>query len=166
MNIDELLDQMDEVLEEAFNVPFSGGKRMVDIDKVRDIIDDIRLNMPTEIRQAKAIVNDRADIVSTAKKEAEAIVKRAEERARAAVSQETVVKAAQQRANEIAVAAQTQSREMRTKVTDYCDNLLHKTEEQLARSAGEVKTLRSSLRQPAGRNSAKVTPKPQQNNLP
>ncbi|MEG2842590.1 MAG: ATPase [Ruthenibacterium sp.] len=164
MNIDELLDQMDETLEDAFNVPFSGGKRMVDIDKVRDIIDEIRLNMPTEIRQAKAIANDRAEIVSAAKKEAEAIVKRAEERARAAVSQEAVVKAAQQRANEIAVSAQTQSREMRTKVTDYCDDLLRKTEEQFTRSTAEVKTLRASLRQP--KNTAKVTPKPQQNNLP
>ncbi|MEG1924703.1 MAG: ATPase, partial [Ruthenibacterium sp.] len=77
-----------------------------------------------------------------------------------------VVKAAQQRANEIAVSAQTQSREMRTKVTDYCDNLLRKTEEQFTRSTAEVKTLRASLRQPAGKNTAKVTPKPQQNNLP
>ena len=55
MNIDELLDVMDETLEEAVNLPFTGGKRMVDVEKVRDIIDDIRLNMPAEIRQAKAI---------------------------------------------------------------------------------------------------------------
>ena len=60
MNIDELLDVMDETLEEAVNLPFTGGKRMVDVEKVRDIIDDIRLNMPAEIRQAKAIVQDRA----------------------------------------------------------------------------------------------------------
>ena len=82
MNIDELLDVMDETLEEAVNLPFTGGKRMVDVEKVRDIIDDIRLNMPAEIRQAKAIVQDRADIVESAKKEAEAIVKRAEDRPR------------------------------------------------------------------------------------
>ena len=95
MNIDELLDVMDETLEEAVNLPFTGGKRMVDVEKVRDIIDDIRLNMPAEIRQAKAIVQDRADIVESAKKEAEAIVKRAEDRARAMVAQEAIVKAAQ-----------------------------------------------------------------------
>ena len=68
MNIEELLDMMDETLEEAVNLPFSGGKRVVDVEKVRDIIDDIRLNMPTEIRQAKAIVQDRAEIVDDAKK--------------------------------------------------------------------------------------------------
>ncbi len=113
MNIEELLDMMDETLEEAVNLPFSGGKRVVDVEKVRDIIDDIRLNMPTEIRQAKAIVQDRAEIVDDAKKEAEAIVKRAEDRARAMVAQEAIVKAAQQRATEILSSAQSQSREMR-----------------------------------------------------
>lgn len=55
MNIDELLDVMDETLEEAVNLPFTGGKRMVDVEKVRDIIDDIRLNMPAEIRQARPL---------------------------------------------------------------------------------------------------------------
>ena len=105
MNIDELLDVMDETLEEAVNLPFTGGKRMVDVEKVRDIIDDIRLNMPAEIRQAKAIVQDRADIVESAKKEAEAIVKRAEDRARAMVAQEAIVKAAQQKATEILTSA-------------------------------------------------------------
>ena len=58
MNIDELLAVMDETLEEAVHLPFTGGKRMVAVEKVRDIIDDIRLNMPAEIRQAKAIVQD------------------------------------------------------------------------------------------------------------
>ena len=127
MTIDELLDIMDETLEEATTLPFTGGKRMVDVEKVRDIIDDIRLNMPAEIRQAKAIVQDRADIVESAKKEAEAIVKRAEDRARAMVAQEAIVKAAQQKATEILTSAQSQSREMRTTVTNYCENMLRHT---------------------------------------
>lgn len=162
MQIDELLDLMDETMEEGFSVPLSGGKRMVDIEKLRDIIDDIRLNMPAEIRQAKAIVQDRADIISTAKKEAETIVKRAEDRARTLVAQEAVVQAAQQRANEIAAQAQTQSREMRAKVTDYCENMLRRTEDQLARSSAEVKTLRTTLRQqPKGAGAPRSAQKPQ-----
>ena len=137
MNIDELLDVMDETLEEAATLPFT-GKRMVDVEKVRDIIDDIRLNMPTEIRQAKAIVQDRAEIVEDAKKEAESIVKRAEDRARAMVAQEAIVKAAQQRATEILSSAQAQSREMRSAVTSLCENMLRRTEEQLGGHQGSV----------------------------
>ena len=152
MNIDELLDLMEETMEEASGLPFSGSKRMVDIDKMRDIIDEVRLNMPTEIRQAKAIVNDRADIIASAKREAEAIVKKAENRARVLVGEEQIVRAAQQRAAEILSSAQSQSREMRTTVTDYCENMLRITEEQLARNAAEVKTVRANLRQNAKNN--------------
>lgn len=139
-------------MEEASGLPFSGSKRMVDIDKMRDIIDEVRLNMPTEIRQAKAIVNDRADIIASAKREAEAIVKKAEDRARVLVGEEQIVRAAQQRAAEILSSAQSQSREMRTTVTDYCENMLRITEEQLARNAAEVKTVRANLRQNAKNN--------------
>lgn len=153
MNIDELLDLMEETMEEASGLPFSGSKRMVDIDKMRDIIDEVRLNMPTEIRQAKAIVNDRADIIASAKREAEAIVKKAEDRARVLVGEEQIVRAAQQRAAEILSSAQSQSREMRTTVTDYCENMLRITEEQLARNAAEVKTVRANLRQNAKNSS-------------
>ena len=159
MNIDELLDVMDETLEEAVNLPFTGGKRMVDVEKVRDIIDDIRLNMPAEIRQAKAIVQDRADIVESAKKEAEAIVKRAEDRA--LVAQEAIVKAAQQKATEILTSAQSQSREMRTTVTNYCENMLRHTEEQLAKSMTEVKTVRSTLRQSGKKATVRPAAQPQ-----
>lgn len=62
MNIDELLDVMDETLEEAVNLPFTGGKRMVDVEKVRDITDDIRLNMLRRSARPRP-VQDRADIV-------------------------------------------------------------------------------------------------------
>lgn len=149
MNIDELLDLMEETLEDATGLPFAGGKRVVDIDKLQDIIDEVRLNLPTEVRQAGAIVNDRADIVADAKREAEALVRKAEERARILVGEQEIVKAAQQRAAEIVGGAQTQAREMRTTVTEYCENMLRVTEEQLARNAAEVKTVRANLRQTA-----------------
>lgn len=77
MNIDEILDLLDEALEDAWTLPLSGGRRVVDIEKMRELTDDIRLNLPAEVRQAKAIVNDRAEIISTAKKEAASIVKKA-----------------------------------------------------------------------------------------
>ena len=68
MNIDDILDAMDEMLDRAWNLPLTGGRCVVDAEKVRDLIDDIRLNMPAEIKQAKQIVADRTDIISVAKK--------------------------------------------------------------------------------------------------
>lgn len=156
MRIDELLELMDETLEEAFSIPFAGGKRMVDIDKVRDLIDDIRLNMPEEIRHAKEIVRDRADILAAAKREGDTIIKRAEDRARQIVAQEAVVKAAAERAKEITTQAQNNALEMRTKMNDYCEDMLKRTEGVLDKNLNEVKKLRATLRQSGKTNGRRV----------
>ena len=69
MTIDELLDVLDDTLEEATNLPFTGGKRVVDVEKLRDTIDEIRLNMPAEIRQAKGVLNRGQDQMVLTKNE-------------------------------------------------------------------------------------------------
>jgi len=93
-NIDLILNSIDEVLEEGVSVPLTGGKSMVDAERIRELIDDIRLNMPTEIKQAKAVVADRNEILSLAKKEAENLIRKAEERARTLVDSDTIVRQA------------------------------------------------------------------------
>ena len=128
MNIDEILDVIDELLDRSWSLPLSGGRCVVDADKVRDLIDDIRLNIPAEIKQAKAIVSDRTDIIENAKKEAEQIVRKAEDRARTLIAQEEVSKAAQAKASEILSQAQLKSREIRQAAQEFSDNCLLKTE--------------------------------------
>ena len=152
MNVNELLDTIEDALEESAGMPLSGGKRLVDVEKVRDYLDDIRANLPGELRQAQQIVNDRAQIVDTANAQAQAIVKKAEERARILVSDAEIVKAAQQRAAEITAAAQSESRTLRQTVTDYCDNMLKTTEEAMVENAAQVKNVRANLRQNAKKN--------------
>ena len=152
MNVNELLDTIEDTLEESTSMPLSGGKRLVDVEKVRDYLDDIRANLPGELRQAQQIVNDRAQIVETANAQAQAIVKKAEERARILVSDAEIVKAAQQRAAEITAAAQSESRTLRQTVTDYCDNMLKTTEEAMMENAAQVKNVRANLRQNAKKN--------------
>ena len=152
MNVNELLDTIEDTLEESTSMPLSGGKRLVYVEKVRDYLDDIRANLPGELRQAQQIVNDRAQIVDTANAQAQAIVKKAEERARILVSDAEIVKAAQQRAAEITAAAQSESRTLRQTVTDYCDNMLKTTEEAMVENAAQVKNVRANLRQNAKKN--------------
>mgnify|MGYP000829206554 FL=1 len=152
MNVNELLDTIEDTLEESTSMPLSGGKRLVDVEKVRDYLDDIRANLPGELRQAQQIVNDRAQIVDTANAQAQAIVKKAEERARILVSDAEIVKAAQQRAAEITAAAQSESRTLRQTVTDYCENMLRTTEDTMVENAAQVKNIRASLRQNAKKN--------------
>ena len=149
MNINELLDTIEDALEEGANVPLSGGKKIVNAEQIRDYLDEIRENLPGELRQAQQIVNDRAQIVDMANAQAQAIVKKAEERARILVSDAEIVKAAQQRAGEITSAAQSEARTLRQTVTDYCDNMLRNTEETMVENAAQVKNVRANLRQNA-----------------
>lgn len=153
MSVNELLDTIEDALEESAGVPLSGGKRIVDVEQIRDYLDEVRAALPGELRQAQQIVNDRAQIVDSANAQAQAIVKKAEERARILVSDAEIVKAAQQRASEITSAAQTEARTLRQTVTDYCENMLRTTEDTMVENAAQVKNIRNSLRQNAKKNS-------------
>lgn len=151
MNVDELLDLMEETLEEGTAMPFSAGKRVVDVDKMRDIIDDVRANLPDEMRQSKKIVEDRERIVQEARQEADGIIKQAEERAKVITSEQEIVKRAQKRGVEILTTAQNQAREISKSATTYCETILKNTEETMARSIADVKNTRMNLRSAANR---------------
>ena len=91
MNVNELLDTIEDTLEESAGMPLSGGKRIVDVEQIRDYLDEIRQNLPVELRQAQSIVSDRAQLIESANAQAQAIVKKAEERARVLVSEAEIV---------------------------------------------------------------------------
>lgn len=146
MTIEEILEQVDDVLDAAWAMPLSGGKVVVDAERMRNMVDAIRGNMPSEIRQARAIVQDRTDIISTAKKEAESIIRTAEERRNQILSHEEIVVQAQERANEIQMQTQKRARDMRKTAQDFTDDLLRHTEETLSQQIAQVRQARQSLR--------------------
>jgi F0F1-type ATP synthase membrane subunit b/b' len=146
MGIEEILEKMDDLIDKAMQIPLSGGKCVISADKLRDYIDDVRLNMPSEIKQARAIVSDRNDIIDTAKREADVIVAKAEDKARLIVSESEIVKRSTEKANEIMTAANTKSRELRTAAADFAENVFKATEDMLIASIGEVKKARQSVK--------------------
>ncbi|MBQ7045199.1 MAG: ATPase [Clostridia bacterium] len=145
--IEELLEQFDEVLDSGLKVP--GKRTIVDVEAIRAIIDDIRLNMPAEIKQARGIVADRADIITNARREADGIIRSAEERAKALVAQEEITKLAQEKAAEILASAQAKSREMRRAAQDFVDELMLRADEGLTANLAEVRRTRAALKQQA-----------------
>ena len=147
MNIEEILDTLDELLDKAWGLPLSGGRCVVDAERVRELLDDIRLTLPTEIRQAKAIVADRAEILASAKRESDTIIHRAEERAKLLVSEQEIVKQSQEKAAEILSSAQSKAKEMRTAANEFADNLLKTTEQALSDSLSDVRNTRQALNQ-------------------
>ena len=146
MTIDQVLDAMDELLDKSWSLPLSGGRCVVDADKVRDLIDDIRINLPTEIKQAQSIVMARNELLAGAKKEGEQIIRKAEERAKAMISHEQIVKTSQSKAADILTQTQVKSKEMRQAAQEYSDNVLRTTEEAMAKSLSELRQARQALR--------------------
>ncbi len=147
MGIDEILEMMDDMLDKAVNVPFTNKKSLIDVEKMRELVEEIRLNTPREIKQARDLVNDRKTIINDAKNEASAIIARAEQRAAALISQQEIVRQATQKANEINAAAQEQTKELRDMTNKYVDNMLTKVEELLSNDIIDVRKARSALKQ-------------------
>jgi hypothetical protein len=147
MNMEELLEQLDEALDAGVKLP---GKRcVVEVERLRAIVDDIRMAMPNEIKQAKGICADRADIISNAKKEADSIKRAAEERAAQLTSQEEIVKLAHAKASEIITNAQLKSKEMRKAAQDFVDDIMRRADDGLTANLAEVRKTRAALRQQA-----------------
>ena len=136
MNVEELLDMLEETLEEGTAVPFAAAKRVVDVDRCRDIVDEVR---------------NREQILKNAQTDADNIIKQAEERARVLVSDKEITKRAQKMAVELVNAAQAQAKKINNASAAYCENILKNSEEVLARSVADIKNTRMNLRNLASR---------------
>lgn len=110
-NTDILLEDLEDVLDDASSIPLS-KKSAVDVEKIKTIIEDIRLNTPQETKQAKAIVDSRNTILEEAKREAAEIIKKAEAEARDMIARDEITKRAQAEATEIISKANEQGKQM------------------------------------------------------
>lgn len=163
ISIDELLEELDSMMDKAVSVPLSGGRAVVNTDKIKDIIDDIRLHLPSEIRQARAIAAERNEIIAEARKEAESITRRAEERARAMTAKEEIVRRATIQANETVSQANTKAKEIRKRAIDYAEGIMRASEDTLSKQLSELRQSRQNLRstaKPEGEEAPAASAKP------
>ncbi len=145
MTIDEILEMMDELLDKAVTVPFSGKKCMIDPDKFREYIDNIRYNLPTEIKSAKKIAADRSVIITDANEEAEKIIKNAEERAKILVSEEEIVKQAKAVADDLTAQSKAMDIAIRKAMVEKLDSVLGETEKNIGKAMAEIKSMREAV---------------------
>ena len=149
-----MIDELYAMVEKAWSLPLSHGRAVLDGDEVKKILDEIKQALPQEIRQAKAIVADRSQIISDARQEAETIVRLAEERKKAMINQHEIVKQAQQKSNDMISQTQAKIREMRKASNDYIDDLMKRTDDALAANLAELRKTRQNIKasQRSGQN--------------
>ena len=148
--VEELLDMLFEMIDEAKGVPLSSEKCVIERDKALDLLDEIRGQFPVELAEAKKLMAARAEYIASAKREGELIRKQAEEKAKQMVAEDELLAQAKQKGNELVRVAEERSRELRKAANDYCDDALRRTEEAVAEAYDESKKSRARFRSLAG----------------
>lgn len=145
MEILSILETLEDVVERGVSVPFS-AKCMVDREELLEIIKEIRLKLPDDIKQAKWVKEERQRILLEAQKESNNIVKDAENRISSLVDEHEITKKAYEQANEIIANAQKNAREIRLGTREYADSVLDKVEEILKDTIEVIANNREELK--------------------
>ena len=146
MRVDELISELQDLVADSKTLPLSGGKVIIDAEKIYDILDEIQDTLPAEVRQAKNIVADRSQIIAEAKKEAEDIVRAAEERKKQMIEQSEVMREAKAESTELINAAKAKSAEIRKAANDYVENVMKRTDDAITAQLTELRKTRQNLR--------------------
>ncbi len=140
--IDELINSLYEMVEDAWTMPLGADRCVLEREKVLDVLDEIRANLPSDLKMAREIVAKRNDILESGKKEAENMRKQAEEFARQRVSEHEVTQEARKKAAEMIASAEQRAREVMRVAGEYCDDAMKRTEDALSQTLSEVKQSR------------------------
>ena len=144
MDILALINRIEEVVDDGRSLPLTSS-RMVDADKVYEIVDEIRAQFPDELKQARWIVKERQEMLEEAEKEANRVLEDARERAQSLASEQEIVKLAEQQAAEILDNVRAREREIRLGAEDYADEMLANLEVNLGKLLTAVQRGRDRL---------------------
>lgn len=145
MEIFTLLETLEEILENSKSIPFS-SKGVVDKEELLDIIKEIRIKLPDELKQAKWVKEERGRILVEAQKEADDIVKEAENRIISMIDEHEITRKAYEQKAQIIETANEMSREITKGTKDYADNILEKLEVSLEDALKVIQNNRKELK--------------------
>lgn len=145
MEIFTLLETLEDIMEKSRNVPFS-SKCIVDKEEFLEIIKEIRLKLPDEIKQAKWIKEERQRILVEAQNEANDIIKEAENRIISMIDEHEITRKAYEKKVEIIETANEMSREIKSGTEEYADGVLAGIEVALEDALKVIRNNRKELR--------------------
>ncbi len=145
-DIQHLLDMLFDMIDSAKNAPLSNEKCLLNRDEALDLIDEIRAQLPAELKRAQDLIRAKDEYVESAKRDVERMMQKAELDAKAKVSDTEVLSAAREKSHEIIKKAEDRSREMYRVANEYTEDALRRTEEAIQMALDEVKQSRVSFR--------------------
>ncbi len=149
MDILHLVDRLEELVNGARQVPLTNNI-MIDQDRLIDLIDQMRVSIPDEVKKSQKTLSDRDKILAQAKEEAERTLMVAREERDKMMLRENIAAAAQNKASEIIDAAKREADLIRADADDYSLESLGELEAQVERILQQARNGINHLRSKKG----------------
>lgn len=143
------LQHLEEMVMQAKSMPLSSSVLM-NRDEVLDLVKEMRILVPEEIKQARFVVRDREELLAKARARADEIIEAAHREQAQLVGEESVVAAAHDEAGRIVADAEEQAHRTRREADDYVDSRLEQLESVLRRATGSMTQAGEALESTAG----------------
>lgn len=143
---EDIIGVLYDLIQDARAMPLAMDKCIIERDKVLDLLDEIIAQLPVELKQARTIVESRADLISQGKREKENIIRKAQEQAKQLVSQEAICIEAKKLADEIEKKANDRAAQIQRAGNAYMDESLRQTEEMIAQTLADIQQVREKFR--------------------
>ena len=137
MDILQLIDRLEELFNESKSIPLTRNV-MVDEDRMLDIIDQMRIAIPEEVKKAQQLLGQRDRVLAQAQEEANRTLEIARQKADQLTSKEMVMQEAQRRADQLLVQARGEAENVRSQADDYVMNSLTQLQTELERITNQV----------------------------
>jgi len=137
MDILQLIDRLEELFNESKTFPLTRNV-MVDEDRMLDIIDQMRIAIPEEVKKAQQLLGQRDRLLAQAQEEANRTLELARQKADQMVTKDMVTQEASRRADQILAQARNEAENIRADADDYAMNGLIQLQEELERLTNQV----------------------------
>lgn len=145
-DVQYLIDMLYEMVDGAKGVAFSPDKCIIIREDALDLLDELRGQLPLELKKAQDLIRARDEYVDSAKKEAERIRRQADLDAKSIVGESEITRVARDKAKEILQRADERSKAMIGVANEYTDDALRRTEEAIQQALEEVRDSRARFR--------------------
>ena len=145
-NIEDIIGALYDMVQDARSMPLAADKCILERDRVLDILDVIIAQLPAELKQSRTIVESRNELINQARREAESILRQAQEQAQQMLTKEAIYKEAKQKSDELVGQTQDRINLLRKAGNEYMDEALRQTEETISKALEDVRETRMKFR--------------------
>lgn len=145
-NTEDIIGALYDLVQDARSMPLAADKCILERDKVLDMLDEIIAQLPGELKQSRTIVESRNELIAQARREAEGIIREAQEKASQMITKESIYEEAKKRSEELVNQTQNRINQLRKAANEYMDESLRQTEDVISAALNEVRDTRMKFR--------------------